>query len=257
MSSAHHQLLAGYPWRPVLVGAARFDGVNDYMLRGGDLTGAADSKSGIVSAWVLCRDNFVTRIFQGDNSLPFIFEWQNINERFRVYGENAAGAQILELGTPNNSYPFGTVSSAWHHLLMSWDLADASKKHVYINDVSDLNSVTHTNDTLEYNSTNWAVALGDVTTFFFKAKIDIAELYVAFGQYLDFSVESNRRKFVTKTVRPVGLGSDGSLPTGTAPIGYFHLDRNEAVANFATNRGSGGNFTITGALELAPTSPSD
>jgi hypothetical protein len=38
---------------------------------------------------------------------------------------------------------------------------------------------------------------------------------------------------------------------------YHHLDNGEAVANFATNRGTGGNFTITGTLDTASTSPSD
>lgn len=38
---------------------------------------------------------------------------------------------------------------------------------------------------------------------------------------------------------------------------YFHLDPAEAPADFATNRGTGGNFSITGALTAGSTSPSD
>ena len=74
----------------------------------------------------------------------------------------------------------------------------------------------------------------------------LAEVYFAPGQYLYFSIASNRRKFISRTGKPVHLGTTGMLPTGTAPLVYHHLDDAEAVANFATNRGTGGNFTITG-----------
>ena len=90
-----------------------------------------------------------------------------------------------------------------------------------------------------------------------KLKGFFAEVSFAFGQSLDFSIVSNRRKFLSAGGKPVFLGADGSLPTGTAPIIYQHLDDGEAVANFATNRGTGGDFTITGTLDTGSTSPSD
>ena len=71
-----------------------------------------------------------------------------------------------------------------------------------------------------------------------------------------WSVVANRRKYITATVKPVDLGSDGSNP-GSQPIVYLSVRSNDAATVFATNKGTGGNFSITGALALAATSPSD
>jgi hypothetical protein len=85
----------------------------------------------------------------------------------------------------------------------------------------------------------------------------MAELYFAPGQYLDFSTESNRRKFITAIGTPMDLGSDGSAPTGTAPLVYQRLAAGETVANFATNRGTSDDFSIIGTLVTGSSSPSD
>ena len=136
---------------------------------------------------------------------------------------------------------------------MSWDMAVTS--HVYVNDASDKNQVTLTDDTIDYTKEDCVVgAQGDGT---FKFDGCLAELYFAPGQYLDFSIVANRRKFISASGKPIQLGRRGELPTGTAPLVYQHLDKGEAVANFATNRGPGGDFTITGTPDTGSTSPSD
>ena len=70
---------------------------------------------------------------------------------------------------------------------------------------------------------------------------------------VDFSVETNRRKFISASGRPVDIGSDCSTPTGTVPAFCFSGD----ASNFATNQGTGGAFTTTGTLTNASTSPSN
>ena len=74
---------------------------------------------------------------------------------------------------------------------------------------------------------------------------------------LDFSVEANRRKFVSATGKPVDVGTDGSTPTGSAPEIYLSVRPGDAAADFVTNRGTGNNFTQNGTLTLSGTSPSD
>ena len=73
------------------------------------------------------------------------------------------------------------------------------------------------------------------------------------AEYLDISVENNRRKFIDADGFPVDLGSDGSTPTGIAAIMFF----SGATVSWHTNDGSGGGFTENGALTDAATSPSD
>lgn len=85
---------------------------------------------------------------------------------------------------------------------------------------------------------------------------DMAEFWLSMTR-LDFSVEANRRKFYSATGKPVDVGSDGSTPTGSAPEVYLSVRPGDAASDFATNRGTGGNFTENGTLTIAASSPSD
>jgi hypothetical protein len=246
-------LLASYGNPLLKVESADFDGTNDYMTRA-DLTGAADGKSGILSLWL--------RIDGGDGTtLTMIADGTAVTGRFYltrlssniflINAFNSGGTQILNLQTSGTHI----TSATWLHILSSWDLA-AGVSSFYINDVSDQVVTTRTNDTIDYLSgIDWAIGANNAGGL--KTNGCMAELYFAPNQYLDFSIVENRRKFISPNGKPVALGTNGSLPTGTAPIIYLHLDPAEAPADFATNRGTGGNFSITGTLTAGSTSPSD
>jgi len=240
----------------IVVDSADFDGTSDYMTRGADLNGNADSKLGIASFWARCdADNpsfptdFLTAATAvGGGTIRFLISY-DVAERFIVNARNSAETLILNM--LSSTY---LSSSTWRHVLMSWDLANAAA-HLYVNDASDSNSPSITNDTIDYTRADWAI--GGAPDGNGKFNGCITELYFAPGQYLDFSIVANRRKFISASSKPVYLGATGSLPTGTSPLIYQHLSDGEAVANFATNRGTGGNFTITGTLDTGSTSPSD
>lgn len=239
------------------VDAADFDGTNDFMKRGAGFTGAADSKIGILSYWLKISNA------DGDNlymmaaattagaAVNRFKAYRSGSNFLTVQGYNSAGTSILNIRS-TTTY---TSGATWRHFLASWDLTDTAKRFIYVNDVADLTAVTYTNDTIDYTLGDWGSG-GDPAG---NGKLNgyLAELYFAPGQYLDFSVLANRRKFISITGKPVFLGTDGSVPTGTAPLVYQHLDDAEAAADFATNRGTGGNFSITGTLATASTSPSD
>lgn len=245
-------LLAGYE-NLASVDSADFDGTNDYMRRVG-FTGAADSKSGILSAWIRLDDGdgSVHVILDGiEVAVSFAFVRVDTTNTLRIDGDNTSGILILRL-TSDTAY---TAGATWLHVLASWDLAVAAG-HLYINDVEDLAAgPTLTDDTIDYTVTTWTIGANSGAGF--KTNGCLAEFYFAPGQFLDFSVEANRRKFISESGKPVYLGTTGNLPTGTTPLVYQHLDDTEAVANFATNRGTGGDFTITGTLDTGSTSPSD
>lgn len=246
-------LLYSYPPH-LMVESADFDGTNDYMTTGAALSGAVNSKTGIFSAWI--------RIDGGDLSLMyfliglagsnFVQVRRNADNTLLIWATNASGTTVVQLNT-TGTY---ATSSTWKHILASWDTS-TSTGQIYVSDVSDL-SVTQvwSNDVCDYAVTNWGTGARPDTGAN-KLNGCLAELYFAPGQYLDFSVTNNRRKFITSSLKPVYLGKDGAGPTGTAPAIYLHLDPSEALADFATNRGTGGNFTITGSLTAGSTSPSD
>jgi hypothetical protein len=168
----------------------------------------------------------------------------------RLTFTNTAGTNSLVFGTTGQFLAVG----GWHHVLMAWDVAN-SVEQIYVDDASDVSVLSSINETLDYTLSDWAIGGYADGTFLIDGCL--AEFYFAPGQYLDISLVHNRRKFRSAAGKPVHLGTTGALPTGTAPLIYLHLDDAEAVANFATNRGTGGNFTIAGTLQTGSTSPSD
>ena len=242
---------------PYSVDSADFDGTNDYMLRGGGLTGASDSKSGILSVWVRLDAGTGTQRLIGSSVSVGTAADRWLSSRisasgpFLVAGRNAAGTLILQI-VSDTSY---AAAATWLHLLVSWDLA-AAAAHLYVNDVADIAAgPTLTDDTLDYTVGDWGIG-GDSNA---GSKLDgcLAELYFAPGQFLDFSTLANRRKFIDAYGRPVYLGATGQAPTGTAPLVYQRLFKSQPVDEFDTNSGTGGAFTITGTLTVGSTSPSD
>lgn len=237
------------------VEAVDFDGTNDYMTRGADLTGNADGKVGLLSFWA--------RLDAGDGSTLDIINngtgltqggircSRNTANRFTVVGRDSAGTAKLQISSNTDS----AAGATWLNVLASWDLTDTAKRHFYLNDATVLSVVTYVDATLDYTKTNFAVGAG--TGGAQKLNGCLAELYFNPTVYMDLSVEANRRKFISATGKPVNLGSDGSTPTGTAPIMYQRVADGAAASTFATNLGSGGNFSITGSLDIASTSPSD
>ena len=106
------------------------------------------------------------------------------------------------------------------------------------------------NDNIDFTDTDWGV--GSTTLGASKLNACLSEFWVS-NEYIDLSVEANRRKFIDSSGKPVDLGSDGSTPTGTAPLIYLP----NPSGTFENNAGTGGNFTVTGALTACADSPSD
>lgn len=236
------------------LGAADFDGT-DSLARGAALTGIADAKKGLLSVWVrFDGSDGATQTLLSDvrgGSAPTWLGRSSSNNTLQFDVFNAASSQDVVFLQSVDTY--GT-SSAWRHVLAAWDAATGAM-HLYIGDVDALDRAeSHTNDlNSEWTlSTDWYVGKSTFGEFLDGC---LAELYFAPGQYLDLSVEDNRRKFISAEGKAVDLGATGAVPTGVAPLVYLHLDADEAVADFALNRGTGGNFSISGTLAAASTAP--
>ena len=239
---------------PFLVDGADFDGTNDFMARGADLTGIADGKAGTFYGYL--------RIDGGNGAARTLFTLRSgtlaaigvqvgltTGNKIRVIGMNAANATILDMITT----PTYLAGASWISILASWNLATGVTQ-LYIDDAEPaLDTDTATDDTLDYTRGN--VGVGGLTEGSAKQNGCQAEFFFH-TTAIDLSVEANRRLFISAANKPANLGADGSTPLGVQPLVYLHLDDGEAVAEFATNRGTGGDFTITGTLETADTSPS-
>lgn len=221
--------------------AVTFDGSNDYLSKASGPTGLADGTLGLFSVWVKIASNPASThwIINGGQSGRFQIQILTTGQ-LQVLGQRSTGAICLSLRTTTD-----ICDGAWHHVLAAWDLSADANCLVYVDGADDTTLSTRTNNPIDY-------ATGDMTigtpTVFLAA--DVAELYFT-TEWLDLTSSANREKFA-KNGRPVKLATDGSLPTGTAPLIYLR----GPASNWGTNSGSGGDFTVTGAFTDASTKPS-
>lgn len=232
-----------------IANAVDFNGSSDYLTRSGSV--GSPNQLCLFSCWV--------RLDGGNASTMDILRLPN--EVVKVYRDSSnkfhlslrrSDSTIIYEANSTNSY---TSGSSWIHVLMSCDLQDGSAalKHIYINGSSDKTLVTDPN-----LGSNIAYGVND-TTSVAANQIGgnplngcISELYFT-NYYLDLSVQANREKFRSAAGKPVDLGSNGSLPTGSQPLIYL---KNPA-ASVNVNSGTISNFTINGSPATASTSPSN
>jgi hypothetical protein len=147
-----------------------------------------------------------------------------------------------------------TASATWHHVISSWNLASVGARHIYVDGVSDVAQTTFVDANIDYTLADWSIG-GDADGTD-KMNGVLAEVWFN-PTYLDITDSANRLKFRTSIGKPANLGADGSTPLGSQPLVYQRIAAGAAVTTFATNLGTGGNFSITGTLTVGSTSPSD
>lgn len=209
-----------------------------------DFTSNADGKQGLISFWLKPTHIADTFIVENSNFAHNYFDIAANSNLLQFYGENASASTILDLRSNT-----GISNSVWTHVLAAWDLGAGFGK-IYQNDVDVTDSHTLTNDSVKYTSTTGWIVAGVASPSYQGC---IAEFYMGLNQFLDITVTANRRKFISALGKPVSLGTDGSVPTGTSPICYLKLNG----SNKLVNSGSGGNFdSAVGTVNDCPTSPS-
>jgi hypothetical protein len=256
--SAVNQLLAGSNSGTFACEAASFDGTNDYLTRNSALAGVTSSKMFTLALWVdytagITEERLLVSA-TSVGSANSVFNTALIpggDKNFRIRAENAANIEILYLDS-------GDITPAtWTCIMCSVDLADIGKRHLYLNDTSSISVNVYTDDTMELESPAWVVgARGDGGL---KLAGDLANLMFWPGVYTDFSVQANRRLFITGT----GKAADPSLAINAlgAPAVCMFLGAGatnaDAMALNDTYTATGGTFTVNGALSIAGTSPTD
>lgn len=249
LGTAWNGILGGE--RPgLLARGVQFDGSTDYLARGTDFTGAADSKLWTVNFLIYVSSNLTGIVLGGKNEgYQVAFNSNNLT----IIGKSSATTRLQV------SVASALTLSQWNHVVMSVDMSDTGKRHLYIND-ADASPTwsTYSNNVIDFTQSNHFVGAWDVSgSFSDYITAGLGEIYHAPGQYIDISSTPNRRKFITSDLKPVNLGSDGSNPTGTAPILYNSVRQGDVVGDFKTNRGSGGGMTEGGSLVFSSTDPSD
>ncbi len=233
---------SGNPANLYVAEAVRF---NDDRLHtaGADLTpGNVDSKLGIFSFWF--------KLFSTGST---VFIWHSDSGDFQIRRFSDDQIRISGNGLDLRTTTAITDTTSWHNLVASWDRGNGLA-HLYVDGAEDANVVSITDVNIDY--TRFGHAVGSLES----AKgntldAEVADLWLAPNQFLDLSIQGNRERFRDTLGKPVDLGSDGSSPTGTAPLVFFKGDA--SVWNAGTNSGSAQDFTMDGSVTDATSSPSD
>lgn len=191
----------------------QFTPITDY-LQNTDPTGFEDSKSFTLSFWLKRDDGGVERFYAINPSRKFNPSIGTAGT-FEILGRNSAGSNVL-LMTGNT-----TLNNFvdWYHIIISVDLTDTAKRHIYINDGAEtLNVTTYVDDLIDFTGTSYLLANLNSNN---GCACRLSEFYLNVGEYIDLSVEANRRKFRTADGKPVDLGKFGELPTGSRPEVYM------------------------------------
>ena len=217
-------------------------------------SGTAEMPSTVVttiSFWIKLHETLPgsIRILQSDDS-RYYFEVQGTpwpHGTVRFIGSNSTPTTTLALTSDEGIITVGE----WHHVLISFNKR-AGSAHMYVDDVevkASENFYTAT-DTIDGTNASWRMlALANIN-------LDLAEVFVDPYRYVDFSVEANRREFITSDLKPVDLGTDGNWPLGMSPYVYL----SGGASAFFDNLGEGPAFSaagVTPAMTDSTTSPSD
>jgi len=226
------------------LGATDFPGTNSNLYDRAGLLNSVDTRVGIFSAWVRIDGGtgVAKKLITMDGD-TLDFE-KRADDTFQFKMFNPAVSVVLSIKT-EGAYT-ATNCSGWCHLLVSWDLTSNST-HIYINDteVIDRSASIIVDDDIDY--TQGQINIGGQTADTAVWDGCMTEVYFNTDEFLNFSIESNRRLFISSDLRSVDLGTDGDTPTGNIPSLYV-TGNSTSITNFTINNGKGGNFTQNGVL---------
>ncbi len=243
--------------------AVHFDGTTTALVRAAALSGVVPGPVGMLSCWFHTTDVISFTAFPflfmaplNGSNLPNGLSSDFIQWSFFTNGGSEGAIAQLQDQIADNGVGYSDLNppayndGLWHNAIYSWNTnfaIGAKTTQIAIDGV--LKSVNIFNDfgiafdsyypfpglcigQLGFNGTNLAFLPAPVT--------DIAELYFNSTTALDLTVGANILKFRTVGGHPENLGTDGSVPTGTAPAVYLSVSALDAATQFAINRGTGG-----------------
>ena len=242
----------------VLPEAVSFDGAKgtnnatDYLSRTTPLSNQADSKTFTFSTWAWLDGANGGLLYLGNNR--FFITFEGGGDYFKCEGRDANNTRHLRFEAPTGLVPVNT----WVNILMSFDMSDTSKRHIYINEV-DITSATftgsfptYTNGTLDFTP---AASSGADMTYRIGAQYNaqsklggrLAHFFFDYT-YRNLSVTANRRLFIDADGKP----ADSDTLAALNPIMYLPMKDADTAGS---NTGTGGNFTAVGTLATAERGP--
>ena len=218
------------------------DGTADYLSRTTAPTGIADGKT-FTLAFTASIDSVAAgaRILDiGSTTLSRFSANMGNSGELQIVARDSSGTLCFSVSLPVNTL----VINRNYNIILSVDLSNTSNRFLYLNGVLQTPTWgTYTNTDIDFLPTGTpSCTVGRATTSgsFLDGRLGALWFNTS---YIDLSVAANLAKFVTGTgidAKPVDLGANGELPTGTSPIIYLPMYGNNAGKNY----GTGGDFTV-------------
>ncbi len=227
--------------------AAGFGGTNEFCDLQAAYTGAADSKLWSMALWInpdsLAADRWV--LSGVDVGVQYLVRVLT-NGQIRIQASKVS----IGSGVEGASSAGDITTGSWQCFMASVDMADTGKRHMFRGDTDILSSwITYVNENLRFTvadanmiGARWTGA-GGATPWSGGLSI----LWMNFGQYIDFSIEANRRIFVAADGKCPQLLAD-SADGDVGGLGQPILFLNNTLATYQTNLGTGGGLTENGTL---------
>lgn len=222
---------------------AKLDGTNDWITRGSDLTGMVDGGKLTMA--------FKFRILSGDGTERTIISHQGTGvgwllrlgttNKIELYAYTSAGATLITLSTNNT---FAASATTWRRVYLAYDLS-VPVAYLFVEDTDETTITTLNSGTIDYTKGAYTVGARTAAgTILGPLTFDV--IYADYVNYLNISTQANRRKFFSEGGNwiPKRTGNASEI-TGSTPILYLP----QHYKAFQINYGSGGDFTVTGALE--------
>ena len=216
---------------------AKGNGSTGYLSRAG--VGMSNSKtvSGLICFNVPSGQGGTDYLFATRQSSGYLPYFKIMHSASLIYldGANTDESRIFQMN-------FGYQAATSYVLLFCIDMSDQNKSYVSLNGTVSANYTTYTDAAFGFSEAAETSIMSLANTGHSAA--DINSFYLT-TDYIDFTQEANRNKFVDQLGYPKNLTQqieDGDIPN---PHIYMKFDNTAALG---TNSGSGGNFTVNGTV---------
>lgn len=220
------------------------NGSTQYLSRASALVGAVDGKAFTLAA------SFSSDILLGTPIYPGIFDISDgATSKLRFdFGNGGAGSFDIAAWNSTGTLVLQARSDVQlsaarnYHVVVSFDLSNTGNRKVVVNgQIISMTWLIYTNANINFSFSGCQVGRGTNNEWWNGR---LGDIYFN-TSYIDLSQPANLAKFVTGTgidAKPVSLGANGELPTGSIPLIYLPMCGNNAGKNY----GSGGDFTVNG-----------
>lgn len=249
-NSAEAMPLLSFIEEGITVGAAlyaiqglQFNGTNQYASKASDLTGLADGKVALGAFWLNVTDPAQGLDIIIENNGGYV-RWSFNNQLLTLRFSQSSGGTVCQIEIP-------ITTSGWHHIAFSFDLSNASNRHAAVDGslLSDSVFTAYVNADIDWTRGSWAIGrYVSISSGYYDG--GLAQLYLD-DTYLNLS--TNLSALYDGGL--VDFGAAGANVTGSSPILLLNIEESEAAADFATNKGTGGDFTLNNSPSVSPTNP--